>query len=48
MPRIWVGQFIRERGWQLERRPLIAPVARMFGLSARVVEIRPRILGRIE
>lgn len=48
MPRAWVGQYMRERGWKLERPQLVAEVARKFGVSRRAAEVRLEKLGHIQ
>jgi len=48
MPRDWVGQFMRDRGWQLERDRLIVAFARAFDVSRNAAEVRLRELGHIE
>lgn len=48
MPRAWVGQFMRDRGWQYERPRLIAECARAFDVSRAAAEVRLRELGHIE
>lgn len=48
MPRTWLGSFIRERGWMLERMDLIETVARSFGVSPSAAEVRLVELGHIE
>lgn len=48
MPRGWIGSYMRERGWKLERPQLIADVARRFGVSRRAAEVRLNELGHIE
>jgi Zn-dependent peptidase ImmA (M78 family) len=48
MPAPWIGNFIRERGWKLERAELIPTVARNFGVSQRAAEVRLEILGHLQ
>jgi len=48
MPRDWLGSFMRERGWQLERADLIETVARMFGVSIGAAAVRLERLGHLE
>lgn len=48
MPRPWLGDFMRQKGWQLERDPLIVAVARAFDVSRAAAEVRLRELGYIE
>lgn len=47
MPRDWIGSFMRERGWRLEREDLVASVARHFGVSRAAAAVRLRELGHI-
>lgn len=47
MPREWIGSFMRERGWRLERRRLVFDVARTFDVSMTAAEVRLRELGHI-
>lgn len=48
MPRAWVGTFIRDRGWMLDRFPQITETARIFHVSRNAAEVRLRELGHIE
>lgn len=48
MPRRWIGMYMRDRGWQLERPQLVDDVARRFGVSRRAAEVRLCELGHIE
>jgi Zn-dependent peptidase ImmA (M78 family) len=48
MPAPWIGSFMRERGWKLERDALVATIARSFGVTPRAAEVRLEILGHIE
>jgi Zn-dependent peptidase ImmA (M78 family) len=48
LPRVWVGSFMRDRGWQLEREVLVRSVARFFDVSQAAAEIRLTELGHIE
>lgn len=48
MPRAWVGQFVRERGWQYEPKRMVVECARMFDVSRAAAEVRLRELGHIE
>lgn len=48
MPRAWVGEYMRERGWRLDRDPMIADVARRFGVSRRAAQVRLERLGHLE
>ena len=47
VPRAWLGDYMRSRGWRLERGPLIADVARRFGVSKSAAEVRLKELGHI-
>lgn len=48
MPRDWVGTFMRDQGWRLERGALVVRVARTFDVSRAAAEVRLRELGHIE
>jgi len=48
MPRRWVGDLIREKGWQLERAVLVGRVAHTFDVSRAASEIRLVELGHIQ
>ena len=48
MPRAWIGQFMRNRGWQYERARLIVECARAFDVSRAAAEVRLRELGHME
>lgn len=47
MPRAWVADFMRARGWGLERTNLIVEVSRTFAVSRAAAEVRLRELGHI-
>jgi len=47
MPRDWVGQFMRDRGWQYERARLVVEAAREFNVSRGAAEVPLRELGHV-
>lgn len=47
MPRAWVGSFVRQRGWRMQREELIWQVARVFDVSWPAAARRLRELGHI-
>lgn len=48
MPRAWIGAYMRDHGWKLERPQLVADIAREFRVSRRAAEVRLEKLGHIE
>lgn len=47
MPRAWVSDFIRQRGWKLTRDELIVTTSLLFAVSRPAAEIRLEELGQL-